>query len=428
MNTPLTFAPGELLKTVSVPITVDAVAEPTETFVVNLSAPVNVAISDAVGVGTIVENTPPTISAIANVAINANTATGAIAFTVSDPESAAASLTVSATSSNTTLVPNANIVIGGSGSSRTVTVTPAFNQIGTTTITLTVSDGALTASTSFVLTVNNLTTAQPPTALVAASIVGNSVTFRWSKPALGPAPTGFVVEGGINPGEVLASLATGSSDPIFTVVAPTGAFYARVHTLVGNLRSAASNEIRVFVNMPVAPSAPTDLVATVNGSSLTLAWRNTFTGGSPDTQVLDVLGPTSTSIPLGPTQTATFPVVPAGTYNFAMRSTNASGSSTASNSITISVPGPCSGAPLPPSNFLAYRVGNQLNVIWELSSFGPAPSSFVVNVTGSFNLALPTPARSASGTVPARHIQPQRERSQLVRYRVRRRLSRRDRP
>ena len=205
VSVPVTFAPGEILKTVSVPITADAVAEPTETFVVNLSAPVNVAISDGVGVGTIVENAPPTISAIANVAVNANTATGAIAFTVSDPESPAASLTVSATSSNTTLVPNANIAIGGSGSSRTVTVTPAFNQIGTTTITVTVSDGTLTASTTFVLTVNNLTTPQPSTALFAASIVGNSVTFRWSKPALGPAPTGYVVEGGINPGEVLAS-------------------------------------------------------------------------------------------------------------------------------------------------------------------------------------------------------------------------------
>jgi len=39
----------------------------------------------------------------------------------------------------------------------TVTVTPAANQSGSATITLTVSDGALTASTSFLLTVNALT-------------------------------------------------------------------------------------------------------------------------------------------------------------------------------------------------------------------------------------------------------------------------------
>ena len=64
-----------------------------------------------------------------------------IAFTVGDAETAAGSLTVSGSSSNPTLVPNANIVFGGSGANRTVTVTPAANQNGTATITVTVSDG-----------------------------------------------------------------------------------------------------------------------------------------------------------------------------------------------------------------------------------------------------------------------------------------------
>ncbi len=50
-------------------------------------------------------------------------------------------------------MPAANIVLGGSGANRTVTVTPASNQSGSATITLTVSDGSLTASSSFVLTV-----------------------------------------------------------------------------------------------------------------------------------------------------------------------------------------------------------------------------------------------------------------------------------
>ena len=57
-------------------------------------------------------------------------------------------------SSNTALVPTANIVFGGSGANRTVTITPAANQTGTATITLTVSDGdGGTASDTFVLTV-----------------------------------------------------------------------------------------------------------------------------------------------------------------------------------------------------------------------------------------------------------------------------------
>jgi subtilisin-like proprotein convertase family protein len=79
-------------------------------------------------------------------------------LTVGDAETAAGSLTVSGSSSNPTLVPNANIVFGGSGSNRTVTVTGAAGQTGTATITVSVSDGQLSANSSFVLTVNASTT------------------------------------------------------------------------------------------------------------------------------------------------------------------------------------------------------------------------------------------------------------------------------
>ena len=98
-------------------------------------------------------NVPPTIGSVSNRTVNEGTGTGSIAFVVGDHETAASSLTVSGQSSNTTLVPNANIVFGGSGANRTVTVTPAANKLGTATITLTVNDGTLTASRTFVLTV-----------------------------------------------------------------------------------------------------------------------------------------------------------------------------------------------------------------------------------------------------------------------------------
>lgn len=98
-------------------------------------------------------NTAPTISAIADLSTNYQTPTGAIAFTIGDAETDASLLTVTKASSNQTLVPDANIVIGGSGANRTVTVTPANGQSGTATITITVSDGTLTASETFVLTV-----------------------------------------------------------------------------------------------------------------------------------------------------------------------------------------------------------------------------------------------------------------------------------
>src|SRR5204863_60238 len=95
----------------------------------------------------------PTMSPIADQATNVGVATGAIPFTVADVETAAGSLSVSGASTNTTLVPNASIVFGGSGASRTVTVTPAAGQAGTSTITVTVTDGVAPVSRTFLLTV-----------------------------------------------------------------------------------------------------------------------------------------------------------------------------------------------------------------------------------------------------------------------------------
>src|SRR4030095_4890223 len=57
--------------------------------------------------------------------------------------------------------PVGNISFGGSGANRSVTVSPASNQNGTATITVTVSDGQLSAGDSFVLTVNAVN--DPPT-------------------------------------------------------------------------------------------------------------------------------------------------------------------------------------------------------------------------------------------------------------------------
>jgi VCBS repeat-containing protein len=98
-------------------------------------------------------NDAPTISTIANQTAFQNTATAPITFTIGDVETAASALTVTATSSNPTLIPNGNIVLGGSGANRTLTITPATNQFGTATITVNVSDGTITTPTTFTINV-----------------------------------------------------------------------------------------------------------------------------------------------------------------------------------------------------------------------------------------------------------------------------------
>ena len=117
-------------------------------------------------------NTPPTITAVANQVIVEDTPTAALAFTVGDGQTAAASLVVTASSSNPSLVPNngAALALGGSGASRTMTVTPQPNANGQSTITLSVNDGLLTTTTSFLLTVTAVNDLPVVSAIAAQSI------------------------------------------------------------------------------------------------------------------------------------------------------------------------------------------------------------------------------------------------------------------
>ncbi|QAT83357.1 putative lipoprotein [Corallococcus coralloides] len=100
-------------------------------------------------------NDVPTLSPVADQRIPAGSSTGDLAFTVGDVETAADGLTVIATSSNPDLVPNApaNLIFGGSSTGRTLKVAPVANATGSTTITLSVSDGSGTTSTTFTVDV-----------------------------------------------------------------------------------------------------------------------------------------------------------------------------------------------------------------------------------------------------------------------------------
>ena len=240
---------------------------------------------------------------------------------------------------------------------------------------------------------------QPPTGLVAWSVVGNRVTLRWTPPAAGTTPTGYVMDGGVLPGQILASLATGGTQPVFTFTAPTGSFYVRVRTLAGAQSSAASSEIRIHVNVPVAPSPPANLLGLVNGSTLALSWRSTFAGGAPAAIILDVTGTLSASLPLGMAETFVFQPVPGGVYNFSVRAVNAGGVSLPSNVVTLPFPAGCQAPPQPPPNFIAYKTGNVISLQWDPPATGTAATGYTLHVGGSFTLNLPLAARSLSAPV-----------------------------
>ena len=100
-------------------------------------------------------NDPPTISPINNQSTDEDNSTAPIPFTIGDDLTPAGNLTLLKSSSDTTLLPEANINFGSSGANRTVTLTPAPNCSGSAHVTITVRDsGGLTAQTTFRLTVN----------------------------------------------------------------------------------------------------------------------------------------------------------------------------------------------------------------------------------------------------------------------------------
>lgn len=74
---------------------------------------------------------------------------GPIPLTVTDLETPASNLTVTAVSSSPTLLPDGGIAVWGSGSARSLTLTPNAGQWGLATVTITTNDGVHQAQTTF---------------------------------------------------------------------------------------------------------------------------------------------------------------------------------------------------------------------------------------------------------------------------------------
>ncbi len=114
-------------------------------------------VSDTFNVTVFPVNDSPYISEIPDQETYINVALRYLSFVASDVETDVEELTVTASSNNQALVPDENISVELSGSYFQVDIEPAEDQTGSTLITITVSDGTLTASETFTLDVNNWT-------------------------------------------------------------------------------------------------------------------------------------------------------------------------------------------------------------------------------------------------------------------------------
>lgn len=121
--------------------------------------------TDTVSVTVTPVNDAPTISAIPDQSVAEDTASGLIAFTVDDVDDAVGALSVSAWSSDPGLIADADLVLGGSGTHRTLSFTPVADANGgPATIHVRVSDGAAFTDLTFQVTITPVNDAPVNTA------------------------------------------------------------------------------------------------------------------------------------------------------------------------------------------------------------------------------------------------------------------------
>lgn len=245
------------------------------------------------------------------------------------------------------------------------------------------------------------TTVQAPTGLYVASVRGNVATLSWNPPQLGPAPDTYVLEGGLTAGSTMAVVPTGSTAPFFTITAPNGSFFLRMRSSAAGALSLPSNEVRLHINSTLVPSAPGNIQGAIKGSALWLAWRNTFTGGTPQSLSLEVTGAVTATLPLPLSEEFSVPAVPSGTYTFRLRAVNAAGASSQSSSVSLTAPSTTCSLPRVPGNFQVTKAGNVISASWETPSGGTPAASYLLHVSGSYSGAFPIAGRGFASGAPA---------------------------
>jgi hypothetical protein len=265
----LTFAPGELTRPVSVAVLGDTVFEPTETFMVNLSNPINATIGDGQGVGTITNDDAPPLPAVSigdATVTEGNTGSVNAVFTVSLSAVSSQAVTVQYTTANGTALAASDYTTTAG------TLTFAAGEVsGPVTVTV-LGDTVVEASETFVVNLSNPTNATIADGQGLGTIVDNE------------GPTGLVIAYGYEEG-------TGSTTADVSGNAHPGTLVGATWTPTGKYgKAVALNGSSQYVRVD-APSAPTgDFSWMVWANPTTLAgWRG----------LLEIQTSASTGVELG---------------------------------------------------------------------------------------------------------------------------------
>jgi hypothetical protein len=254
--------------------------------------------------------------------------------------------------------------------------------------------------------------APPPPTTPSILVRGAQLTMTWTAPPLGARPTGYVIEGGSAPGaRNLANFSTGNTSTSFTASGlGAGTYFVRMRSQ-NTFGAGATSLEQAFVvgaaGCSGPPAPPLDLQATVNGSSVTLNWREA--PQSIATGYRLVAGTASGSsnigtIPVGAGTTFTT-TAPPGAYFVRAQAVNPCGVG-APSAEAVAVVG---GAPVPPGPVFALSggaTGSTVSLEWAAPSVGTGPFQYRVeagSAPGLSNLAaltVPSPSFSTAGVPP----------------------------
>jgi uncharacterized repeat protein (TIGR01451 family) len=243
-------------------------------------------------------NAPPTISGLASTNMLVST-TLTLPFTLGDDHTDMSTVTPTATSGNSTLVSNdvAHVSFGGSGTNRTLIITPVANQSGSVPITVSVSDGSLVTSrtinvevrkNSNILLVDNFTY-DTGTAIDTES---GGLWSQYSGTANQMvAGSGVVTIDGVNHTEDVQAPLIGAPYPTNSATVLYSKFYINYSTLPGTLGSyisyftdgSTSNfvcRVWAFTNGAAAGDYRVGIAISTNQSTLAVPFPQDLVPGS----------------------------------------------------------------------------------------------------------------------------------------------------